>query len=103
MAMEDLRGAADDDFQKAHAMFQFHSHHLNALNGIAEKAGDIKRLITLYHGANKQLFQRRASDFIGGPEDKSLLPQDLNATLYSVISVAFYPFTVFAQCKEISE
>ncbi|MBD3611525.1 MAG: hypothetical protein HUJ13_03775 [Hydrogenovibrio crunogenus] len=103
MAKEDLKVAADGDFQKAHAMFEFHSHHLDALNGIAEKAGDIKRLINLYHGANKQLFQRRASDFLGRPEDKSLLPQDLNATLYSVISVAFYPFTVFAHSKEISE
>ena len=103
MAMEDLRNAADGDVEKAHAMSQFHRFHLDAINGMADKVGDITRLINLYHGANKQLFQRRASAFLGRPEEKSLQPQDLNASLYSVIAVAFYPFTVFAHSKEISE
>ncbi|NQV27518.1 MAG: hypothetical protein HQ518_24480 [Rhodopirellula sp.] len=103
MAMEDLRVAADGDGEKAHAMSEFHNFHLNALNDLYEKAGEIKRLINLYHGKNKQLFQRRASAFLEKPEEKSLLPQDVNATLYCVIAKAFFPFTVFAHSKEISE
>lgn len=103
MAMHDLQAAADGDQEKVLAMFHSHNLHLNALNSLAEHASDIKRLINLYHGRNKQLFQKRASTFLGKPEVKSLLPQDLNATLYSVIAKAFFPFTVFAHGKEISE
>jgi hypothetical protein len=103
MALEDLRAAAGGDGNKTLAMSQFHNFHLNALNEMSEKAGEIKRLINLYHGKNKQLFQRRASAFLEKPEQKSLLPQDVNATLYCVIAKAFFPFTVFAHSKEISE
>lgn len=103
MAMDDLKVASGGDYEKAHAMLQFHNFHLNALNEMAEKAGEIKRLINLYHGNNKQLFQRRAAAFLERPEEKSLLPQDVNATLYCVIAKAFFPFTVFAHSKEISE
>lgn len=102
MAMEDLRVAAEGDGEKANAMSQFHNIKLNALNEMHEKAGDIKRLINLYHGNNKQLFQRRASSFLEKPEETSLLPQDVNATLYCIIAKAFLPFTVFSQGWEIS-
>jgi hypothetical protein len=50
MAMGDLQDAADGDGEKAQAMMQFHNLHLNALNDMFEQAGDIKRLINLYHG-----------------------------------------------------
>ena len=103
MAVGDLQEAAGGDGEKAHAMMQFHNFHLNALNEMAEQAGDIKRLINLYYGKNKQLFQRRAAAFLERPEENSLLPQDVNATLYCVIAKAFFAFTVFAHGKEISE
>jgi hypothetical protein len=103
MAIEDLELAAEGDIEKAQEMLQFHSHHLNALNNLSERTGEIKRLINLYHGKNKQLFQLRASAFLNIPEDKSLLPEDINRTLYQVIAKAFAPFTVFEHGKEISE
>ena len=102
-AMEDLQSASGGDSEKAYAMLEFHNAHLNALNEMAERANEIKRLINLYHGKNKQLFQQRASTFLDRPEEKSLLPQDVNATLYCVIAKAFFPFTVFSHSKEISE
>lgn len=103
MAMADLQDAADGDGEKAQAMMQFHNLHLNALNDMSEHAGDIKRLINLYHGNNRQLFQKRAAEFLGRPEEKSLLPQDVNATLYCVIAKAFFPFTIFEHSQEISQ
>ncbi|MBY6029239.1 hypothetical protein KUV41_07690 [Halomonas sp. DP8Y7-1] len=103
MAMDDLRVATGVDGGKAHAMLQFHNFHLNALNEMAEKSGEIKRLINLYHGKNKQLFQKRAAAFLERPVEKSLLPQDVNARLYCVIAKVFSPFTVFAHSREISE
>ncbi|WP_202801440.1 hypothetical protein [Idiomarina xiamenensis] len=103
MAMDDLKVATSGDQEKAHEVLQFHSFHLNALNEMAEKAGEIKRLINLYHGKNKQLFQKRAAASLERPVEKSLLPQDVNATLYCVIAKAFFPFTVFAHNEEISE
>jgi hypothetical protein len=103
MAMEDMTVASGGDSEKAHSMLKFLKAHLNVLNEMTEKAGEIKRLINLYNGRNKQLFQQRAATFLGMPEEKSLLPQDINATLYSVIAIAFFPFTVFDHSKEISE
>jgi hypothetical protein len=103
MAMGDLQDAAGGDGEKAQAMMQFHNLHLNALNDTSEQAGNIKRLINLYHGKNRQLFQKRAATFLEKPEEKSLLPQDVNATLYSVIARAFFPFTIFENSQEISK
>ncbi|MDD5366812.1 MAG: hypothetical protein PHR30_15860 [Gallionellaceae bacterium] len=101
--MEDLRVALGADMESAHEIFQLHNLKLNALNELYEKAGELKRLINLYHGNNKQLFQRRASSFLEEPEEKSLLPQDVNASLYRVIAKAFFPFTVSSAGREISE
>lgn len=103
MAMDDLQVASGDDIEKAHAMMQLHSSRLNVLNEMAEQADDIKRLINLYHGRNKQLFQKRAATFLDRSEVTSLLPQDINATLYCVIAKVFFPFTVFEHSKEISQ
>ncbi len=81
----------------------FHSSRLNILNEIYPKSEELKRIINLYHGANKQLFQKRASEFLGEEQEQSILQQDLNATLYRVIAKAFFPFVVFEHGKEISE
>lgn len=103
MAMEDLKTASEGNDDRATAMMGFHRHRLDALNDMYEQASYIKRLINLYLGKNKQLFQKKAAAFLGKEENTSLLPQDINATLYSVIAVAFSPFTVFEQSKEISQ
>ena len=103
MAMEDLQSAAEGDHEKAHAMMQFHSLKLNMLNELSKQSETIKRLINLYHGKNKQLFQKRACEFLEQDEEVSLRPEDVNATLYKVIAKAFFPFTVFREGREISE
>ncbi|MBU1723412.1 hypothetical protein KJ965_05845 [Patescibacteria group bacterium] len=102
-SIDQLTVAADGDRAKAFEMYQFHTARLNALNQLYSKADSLKRIINLYHGKNKQLFQKRAAEFLEEDEEKSLLPQDLNATLYLVIAKAFFPFLIYEHGKEISE
>lgn len=90
------------DHIKSHQLSMFHFRRLEILNEIYPKSEDLKRVINLYHGANKQLFQMRAADFLGEKQVKSVSQQDLNATLYRVIAKAFFPFIVFEHGKEIS-
>lgn len=91
------------DREKSLQLSMFHSHRLNILNELYAKSEELKRVINLYHGANKQLFQKRAAEFLGAEQEQSILQQDLNATLYRVIAKAFFPFIVFEHGKEISE
>lgn len=91
------------DRNKSLQLSMFHSARLNILNELYPKAEELKRIINLYHGANKQLFQKRAAEFLGEEQEKSILQQDLNATLYRVIAKAFFPFVVHEHGKEISE
>ena len=81
----------------------FHSSRLNILNQLYPRSDELKKVINLYHGSNKQLFQKRAAEFLEKEQEKSLLQQDLNATLYCVIAKAFFPFVVHEHGKEISE
>lgn len=91
------------DRNKSHQLEMFHSRRLDILNELYPKSEELKRVINLYHGANKQLFLKRAAEFLGEKQEQSLLQQDLNATLYRVIAKAFLPFIVFEHVKEISE
>lgn len=91
------------DREKSLHLSMLHSRKLNLLNELYPKSEELKRVINLYHGANKQLFQKRAAEFLGEEEERSILQQDLNATLYRVIAKAFFPFVVFEHGKEISE
>lgn len=95
--------AAGGDRKKAFEMSQLHAVRLHALNELYPRAEELKRLINLYHGKNKQLFQRRAAQYLGEDQEQSLLPQDLNASLYRVIAKAFFPFVVHEHGREISE
>ena len=81
----------------------FHSTRLDILNQIYPRADELKRVINLYHGGNKQLFQKRAAEFLEEEQEQSLLQQDLNATLYRVIAKAFLPFVVHEHGSEISQ
>ncbi|SDF72411.1 hypothetical protein SAMN05216571_101394 [Onishia taeanensis] len=101
MAFEEVEKNSEDHVVAQRKMHDF-TMKLDILNEMHEKADEVRRLINLYSGKNKQLFQLRASQFLEKPENKSLLPQDVNATLYLVIAKAFFPFTVFGQGKEIS-
>ena len=102
-SLEQVKKATDGDSKKAYEMSQFHAARLHALNQLYSRADELKRIINLYHGNNKQLFQRRAAEYLEEDEKQSLLPQDLNATLYRVIAKAFFPFVVLEHGREISE
>lgn len=102
-ALELLKNSSGGDQNKAFEMYKFHSLRLDLLNQLYPKADEIKRIINLYSGNNKKIFQKRASAFLEEKEIDSLLPQDLNATLYRLIARAFYPFVIFEQGREISE
>ena len=102
-SLNQLEEATGGDRERALQISMFHSGRLNVLNELYPRADELKRVINLYHGANKQLFQKRAAEFLQEPEEQSLLPQDLNATLYRVIAKAFFPFIVYEHAKEISE
>jgi hypothetical protein len=102
-SLNQLEKAAGGNHAKAHQLSQFHSHRLDILNQLYPRADELKRVINLYHGSNKQLFQKRAAEFLEEEHEKSTLQQDLNATLYRVIAKAFFPFIVHEHGKEISE
>lgn len=72
--------------------YQFHNSRLNQLNHFREKAEKIRNIIRLYHGQDKKLFKKQVGEFINTKESASLLPQDVNATLYKFISFVFLPF-----------
>jgi hypothetical protein len=102
-SISQIKEAADGDETKAFEMSQFHAGRLHALNQLYPRAEELKRLINLYHGKNKQLFQRRAAEFLEEDQKQSLLPQDMNATLYRVIAKSIFPFVVYEHGREISE
>lgn len=105
MAMDDLRLAAGDDENsgaRSLAMLQNFNFNMSVLNELADQTEFVKKLINLYLGKNKQLFQQKAATFLEKDVNKSLLPQDVNATLYSVIGRAFLPFTFHHHNAEIS-
>jgi hypothetical protein len=102
-SLEQVAEATGGDRTKAFEISQLHATKLHFLNQLYLRADELKRLINLYLGKNKQLFQRRAAEFLEEEEEESLLPQDLNATLYRVIATAFFPFVVHEHGREISE
>lgn len=102
-SLRQVEEATGGDRKKAFEMSRFHAARLHVLNQLYPRAEELKRIINLYHGKNKQLFQRRAAEYLEEEQEKSVLPQDLNATLYRVIAKAFFPFVVHEHGKEISE
>ncbi|WP_180312861.1 hypothetical protein, partial [Xanthomonas hortorum] len=102
-ALNQLEDANGGDREKAIQLSMFHSSRLEILNQLYPRADELRRVINLYHGTNKQLFQKRAAEFLGEEQEQSLLQQDLNATLYRVIAKAFFPFVVHEHGREISE
>lgn len=102
-AMQELHTAANDDSELAIAMLQFHGERLNQLNHFHDRADEVRAIIRLYQGKNKQLFKKRVSQFLGTDQGPSLEPQDINASLYSFISFVFLPFVNFEGIKELVE
>lgn len=80
---------------------QFHNERLNQLNYFHNKADEIKTIIRLYGGNDKQLFKKRVGDFLKKDMGPSLKPQDVNAALYQFLSVVFLPFVDFGEVKDV--
>jgi hypothetical protein len=102
-SLNQLQDATGGDLEKAIQLYMFHSSRLDILNQLYPRADELQRVINLYHGNNKQLFQKRAAEFLEEDQKQSVLQQDLNATLYRVIAKAFFPFVVHEHGREISD
>lgn len=101
MAMQDLEDATDTDPNAELNKIHFHSDRLNQLNHFHNQSDQIKTIIRLYSGNNKQLFKKRVGDFLENDQGASLKPQDINASLYQFISFVFLPFIHFAEVKQV--
>ncbi|MBD8722865.1 hypothetical protein IFT43_05740 [Oxalobacteraceae sp. CFBP 13708] len=77
-----------------------HNSRLNQLNILHEKRDKIRTIIRLYHGQDKQLFNKQVAQFLKNKENKSLKPQDVNATLYQFLSFVFRPFVFHSAITE---
>lgn len=86
------RSAKEMNVESGMELYKFHNDRLDQLNFFCEKSDKIRTIIRLYHGADKKLFKNQVGEFLKTKEDGSLLPQDLNATLYKFISFVFLPF-----------
>ena len=82
---------------------QFHNERLNQLNYFHDRADEVRTIIRLYGGKNKQLFKKRVSEFLGQDLGDSLKPQDVNATLYQFLTFVFLPFVHFGEVSASSQ
>ncbi len=101
MAMKELRDPDDSEVDLSFQKLQFHNQRLEQLNYFHDREDEIKMIIKLYSGKNKQLFKKRVGDFIKKDQGDSLKPEDVNACLYQFVSFVFLPFIHFGEVKEI--
>lgn len=92
MVAADKIGGENDDGSTKFTLMQFHSERLNQLNFLHEQSQQIRTILKLYGGKNKQLFKKRVEQFINKDLGPSLEPQDINAALYLFVSTVFRPF-----------
>lgn len=86
-----------------HQLMGFHAQRLNQLNDLHGKAQEIRTILRLYRGANKQLFKKKAGDFLNVDLGQSLKPQDINAALYQFVSYVFNPFIHHEGVRDLIE
>lgn len=91
-AVARIQDEAGVDSTQAMELLSFHSRRLEQLNYFAGKADQIRTIIKLYLGTNKQLFKQRVGQFLNSELGDSLEPQDINAALYKFVSAVFLPF-----------
>lgn len=84
-------------------LYQFHNNRLNQLNYFQEKSEKIRTIIRLYQRKDKLLFKTQVGEFLNTEENDSLLPQDVNATLYKFLSFVFLPFLDHGSIAEFVE
>jgi hypothetical protein len=99
MALHDLHDDSDPD--AGHVKMSFHAERLNQLNHFHDRADEIKTIIRLYSGKNKQLFKKRVSEFLERDHGNSLKPEDVNSALYTFLSFVFLPFVNFGEVKHV--
>jgi len=100
-AMERIR-PQDLGVQKYAALALF-NEKLDRLNFFADKSEEVKSTIRLYFGKNKQLFKQRVEQLLGTNLGPSLLPQDVNAALYLLVSNCFKPLIHHESIREFVE
>lgn len=88
--------------QVGHERYAMHNHRLNQLNEIYQQQDEIRNLIRLYSGRDKQLFRIKVEKFLK-TKLKSSKPQDINAGLYLLVSKVFEPFINVHSVKETAE
>jgi hypothetical protein len=84
----------------AHALIAFHNQRLNQLNYFANRSEEVRTVIKLYFGKNKQLFKRRVEEILAADMGPSMEQQDINAALYTFVSFIFLPFLHFESVAE---
>ncbi len=102
MAVQELRDASESA-EVAHARMAFHNQRLNQLNYFANRSDEIKVIIRLYGGKNKQLFKKRVGEFLRKELGPSLKPEDVNAALYQFLTFVFLPFVHFDEVRSLAE
>jgi hypothetical protein len=102
MAVQDLEDTSESS-DVAHAKMAFHNQRLNQLNYFYDRTDEIKTIIRLYSGKNKQLFKKRVSDFLQKDLGLSVKPQDINAALYQFLTFVFLPFVHFGEVRSLVE
>ena len=99
VAMSMIDGDGDQRF----ARYNFHNMRLAQLNYFHEKSHEIRTILRLYSGKNKQLFVKRVAQFLNVELGASLKPEDVNAALYLFLSHVFLPFVHHPSVKVVVE
>ena len=102
MAVQELEDTSESP-EVAHEKLAFHNQRLNQLNYFYDRADEIKTIIRLYGGKNKQLFKKRVSDFLRKDLGPSLKPQDIDAALFQFLTFVFLPFVHFGEVRSLVE
>ena len=100
VAMQKISVAGTDSGERFMLMRR-HGDRVDQLNFFRTKANEIKTILKLYSGKNKQLFKKRVEQFIEADLGPSLLPQDINAALYTFVSFVFLPFVNFREVSQL--
>lgn len=75
---------------------------LDVLNYFGERFNEVKQLLKLYPRSNKELFRRKAIEFLKEEHSPSLAPQDINLLLYTVLSRVSLAFLEEETVKEVT-
>lgn len=91
------------DANECFMLMQYHNDRINQLNFFRTKASEVRSILKLYSGKNKQVFKKRVEQFIDKELNPSLEPQDINAALYTFVSFVFLPFVHFQSVSQFVE